>query len=228
MLARMVTVRPTRTPLRGVTSACPGCLTLSESIAANFGQGAPAPLTPRAIGCVFATEAALIEAVEQLLSAGIAPHDVHVGAVPQERANDLAQRNGVVADLLADDPFRGMGEYSGEATARRAVDRAGVWGAALGTVAGILLSFTPAGHEIPVPANLQPLANALLFFVLGLFIGSVLGAALAPQQSAHAGFRLIDGMNEGSLALIVSAPSARVDDVARVLEALGGLDLTRI
>lgn len=185
-------------------------------------------MTPSAIGCTFATEEALTAAVDQLLRAGIAPHDLHVGAVPQERANHLAQRNGVVADLLPDDPFRGMGEYSGEATARRAVDRAGVWGAALGIVAGILLSFTPAGHEIPVPAYLQLLANALLFFVLGLFVGSVLGAALAPQQSAHAGFRLIDGMNEGSLALIVAAPSAKVEDVARVLEACGGLDLTRL
>lgn len=181
-----------------------------------------------AVGCTFDTEDALTAAAKALVEAGFAHKDIHVGAVPTERAQQAAERSGIVADVPPDDPFRGMAGYSGEASARHSVDRAGVWGGALGAVGGMLLSFTPAGREIPVSHALQPLADVLFFFVLGVFVGSVLGGALAPQQSAHAGFRLIDAMNEGSLALVVVARYARLEEVTRLLERANGKGMTQL
>jgi hypothetical protein len=108
------------------------------------------------------------------------------------------------------------------------VDRAGILGAALGALAGVALGLTPVGGLLAVPHEVRLLANIALYLVLGVIVGSVLGAAFAPQPSTHVGFRLIDGMQDGALALIVSAPRARLDELHKALERCGGAGITRV
>ena len=181
-----------------------------------------------AIGCVYGSDDAFAAAAERLIASGIEPKDIHVGAVSPERAAELSQRTGATADMAADDPFRGMGVYAGEAAARRAVDRAGAWGALIGAVVGAFIGRTSLAHAIPVSAALQPIAWILFCFVIGLFIGSILGAALAPQRSTHAGFRLIDGMSDGKVALVVLVKAPHVSHVVQLLQDAGATDLTQI
>jgi hypothetical protein len=180
------------------------------------------------VGCVFGSDDACIAAIERALREGLAPQDLHVGAEAAERASEIARRTGAQADLAAEDPFRGLRGYADASVARRAMDRAGLWGAAIGAFGGLLLSRGPVGRAIPVTGPLQPLADILTFFVFGLFIGSILGGALAPQPSVHAAFRLIDGMHDGALALVAVAPAARQDEIARLLEDAGGTGTTRL
>ena len=180
-----------------------------------------------AVGCVFSSEEALNAAITRLTENGIPPGDIHVGAAHQDWAENIANAKGVVADVAPDDPFHGLAGYAGAESARRVVDRAGIISSAIGAAFGLALSFTRAGNILPVPHLLQPLANALFFFVIGLFVGSVLGASLAPQQSAHAGFRLIDAMQEGSLALIVTAAPEQAGNIASLLETAGATSITR-
>jgi hypothetical protein len=226
--ARMVTERPTRTPLRGFSDCFVESSSLPESIDVNL---PPRPATTSAggsIGCVFATDQACIAAIQNLQALGIGASEIHVGAASAERAASIAGLTGVLADILPDDPLHGMPGYSGGDAARRAVDRAGVWGAGIGALAGFLIGRGPFGNVMPVPVAAQPFAAALLFFVIGLFIGSILGAALAPQQSSHAAFRLIDGMHDGGLALIVDLLSGRKDEANKALEAAGASGLTQL
>jgi hypothetical protein len=221
----MVTLRPTRTPL---ARSRPEDLALSESIPLNYGHDGKRPLDAAAIGCMFASGDAFSAAAERLIAAGVAPDAIHVGAASQERADELGRRTGAKADISAGDPLAGIAGYAEEAAARRAVDRAGVWGAAAGAVVGAIAARTPLAHVFPVQPALQGLACVLFCFVLGLFVGSILGAALAPQRSTHVAFRLIDGMSDGGIALIVAVPGAHAAELTRLLEDAGGTDLTHL
>jgi hypothetical protein len=167
-------------------------------------------------------------AIERVRALDSAEVEIHVGAATPSRAQEIAQRTGVLADMSPEDPLHGMKGYAGQAAARRAVDNAGVWGAAVGATIGFIIGRTHFGHLVPVAAPLQPLADTLLFFVIGLFGGSILGGAFAPQQSSHAAFRLIDGMHDGSLALVVIAPKTRVEEATRLLQEAGGTGLTQL
>jgi hypothetical protein len=181
-----------------------------------------------AIGCIFSSEEMVAKASVELRNRGIAAEDIHIGAADAARAEAAAQANGVPADVHPDDPLQGFAEFGDEGAARRAIDRGGVIGAALGAVAGLILSLTPVGSLVPVPHQAQMLANCLLFFVVGTIVGSILGAALAPQQSTHVGFRLIDGMQDGALALVVVVPRNRLDEVQKILQTVGATGITRI
>lgn len=201
---------------------------MSESIPLNLGRDAEPPLGKAVLGCVFATADAFAAAAAALLGAGIEAGDIHVGAASPERAEELSLRSGAASDIAPDDPLGGIHGYAGEAVARTAVDRAGVWGAALGTAVGALVGRTPLAHVLPVDPSLQMLASVLFCFVVGLFIGSIIGAALAPQRSTHAAFRLIDGMSDGGIALIVTTPAAQASEITRLLEQAGARDLTQL
>jgi hypothetical protein len=201
---------------------------LPESIGSSFSGETASTLETGVIGCVFPTDAGCVSAIERLRALDEKALEIHVGALTPSRAQEIAQRTGVLADISPEDPLHGMKGYAGQAAARRAVDSAGVWGAAVGAVTGFFVGRAPFGHLVPVAAPLQPLADTLLFFVIGLFIGSILGGAFAPQQSSHAAFRLIDGMHDGSLALIVIAPKVRVEEATRLLEEAGGTGLSQL
>jgi len=78
------------------------------------------------------------------------------------------------------------------------------------------------GAVISVARPLQPLADGFLFFALGAIVGAVLGGALGPQLSTHAGFRLIDAMQEDSIAVVIDELSDEVLDPARRAMTDGG------
>jgi hypothetical protein len=177
---------------------------------------------------VYRSNDTLDAATAQLLALGVAADALHVGALDAQRAQAAAKRHGIHADVHPDDPLSDIGSLDRNGNARAAVDRSGMIGGLIGACCGIAISFTPAGALIPVPHAALPLANAGFYFAIGAIAGSVLGAALGPQTSTHAGFRLIDGMQEGAYALIVVAPHSRHDELQKVLETAGGTETTRV
>lgn len=201
---------------------------MSEPIARDSGHDGAATLGDGAIGCVYRSEEALDVAATRLLGLGLTADALHLGAADTERAQATAGRIGIRADLLPEDPFQDVIAPGQNDDARAALDRAGMIGGLLGAGVGVAIAFTPAGSLLNVPPAALLFANAGLYFVLGAIVGSVLGAALAPQPSTHIGFRLIDGMQEGSYALIVIAPRHKLDEVQQVLEASEGTGITRI
>jgi hypothetical protein len=225
---RMVTLRPTRTPLRGFRELTGASLSLSESIDTGLPPPPSPTLAAASIGCVLPSDEACIVVIERLVALGIAPNEIHVGATSTSRAALIAQQTQAIADIAPEDPFRDLPRYSGGDKVRLVVDKAGVWGGLIGAVAGLLIGRQPALNLLPVAPSLEPLASVLFFFVTGLFLGSILGAALAPQQSSHAAFRLIDGMQDGGVALIVGIPPGRQAELTKVLEAAGATGLTQL
>jgi len=180
------------------------------------------------VACVFSSQEALSAALDALRAHGIKPGDVGVGAADNERAQSLAAQNSIATILDPSDPLHGFGGLADETATRRSVDRGGVIGAITGAVIGLALGFTSIADWMPVARPESVLALVLFTFVLGVIVGSVLGAAFAPQSSSHAGFRLIDGMHEGGITLLVVVPEGVAPDaIAQSLRAAGGTGLTR-
>jgi hypothetical protein len=177
---------------------------------------------------VCGSDASLDAAVARLVDAAIAKNALHVGALDQLRAQAAADRLGIIADVASDDPLGGLTGIGTQGAARAGMDRGGVIGGTIGAVAGCVLAATPAGNIVAAPAYLHVLADAALYFVVGAIIGSVLGAALAPQPSTHAGFRLIDGMQDGAYALIAIVPAERHRELRQALEAAGAAGITSV
>ena len=200
----------------------------SESIPAASVQGLSSTLSASAIGCVCRTEAVLGAAITTVLDAGVPTPSVHVGALDGTAAQSVAKRFGVAADLHADDPLQGLVALPGDDAPRANVDRGGVLGCIVGALAGCAIALTPVGRYVAAPAGMLVLANAALYLVIGGIVGSVLGAALAPQSSTHAGFRLIDGMHEGGYALVALVEHARHDELQRLLESVGAVGITKV
>jgi len=201
---------------------------LSELIGQDSSQTPDSTLSESAIGCVYRSDDTLDAAVVQVLALGVDAEALHIGASDARRAQAVAQRHGIHADVHPDDPLADLVALGRNGSARAAIDQSGMIGALIGACSGIAISFTSVGALIPVPHAALQLANAGFYFVLGAVVGSVLGAALGPQASTHAGFRLIDGMQEGAYALIVVAPQNRHDELQKVLEAAGGTGITRV
>jgi hypothetical protein len=201
---------------------------LSELMGRDSSQAPQTTSSESAIGCVYRSDETLDTAATQLVALGVSPDNIHIGAVDAQRAQAAAMRHGLRADLDPDDPLADIVTLDRENKARDAVDRSGMFGALIGAGAGIAISFTPVGTLIPAPHEALALANVGFYFVLGAIFGSVLGAALGPQASTHAGFRLIDGMQEGAYAMIVVAPQSRHDELQKLIEAAGGTGTTRV
>src|ERR1700694_1651622 len=204
---------------------------LGRTMAADSPQGLASTLDSgqRAIlACIFRDEQQLADAVAKLQQASLVTHDMRIGAADQTRAELAATKLGIQSDVDALDPLRGMASLSSESVTRQSVDRAGVIGAAIGVLAGFGLSFTPLAMLMPVERSAQTLALVAFWFVVGAIVGAVLGAAFAAQSSSHAGFRLIDGMQEGGLVLIIAAARDRGDALQEILESSGGSALTRL
>ncbi len=169
-----------------------------------------------------------MRAVAGLAALGIPRDALHAGAREQHVAEEFARAAQIAADVLPEDPLGRFGTAHSEGRARRAADRGGVIGAAAGVLAGFLVSLTPAQAVVPVAPPLQRLGDVLLFFVVGLFIGTTLGSALAPQPTSHAAFRLVDAVSEGALVLVVTALAASADEIRTVMEANGGRYVTSV
>ncbi|HEY7980233.1 MAG TPA: hypothetical protein VID19_02020 [Candidatus Eremiobacteraceae bacterium] len=165
-----------------------------------------------------ADEAAVAVIVAALREAGIDPHAIRVGALDQNRAEAIAQANGVRTGIDPDDPLAGAPGLGGATDHRRRVDRGGVIGAIAGALLGVALGMLPAGRFLASFPDQAPLIDGLLFFVAGGISGAVLGGAFGLQRSTHSGFRLIDGMAEGSIALLVWSVRPQSTAVRAVLD----------
>ena len=222
-----MTDNPTKGPRAADARAASGD-DVSESMPRASGSRQAPTLGAGAIGCVCRSDQTLDAAAAGLAGLEIAKTQLHLGASDESRALAAAQRLGIAADLQPDDPLGGLVAPGDGSAPRTAIDRAGTFGALLGAAAGAAIAFTPAGRLVSAPQTLLVAANAALYFVLGGIVGSVLGAALAPQPSTHSGFRLIDGMQEGAYALIAVAPRERHDELQRALEGAGATGITRL
>jgi hypothetical protein len=179
------------------------------------------------IGCTFSSDDAAVAAARALTGSGAAS-GVGIGASDRERATRIAQAAGIDRTLEPSDPLGGIpGLASGEAAAA-GVNNGAVAGGTVGGIAGIAVGFSSAGALLPADGAMRVLAWALLLFAVGVAIGGVLGGAFGSRPSTHAGFRLIDAMEEGGLALVATIDGSQVDAVKQQLEAGGAADVVVI
>ena len=132
------------------------------------------------------------------------------------------------SDVDPEDPLAGAPGLASAAGGAVAIDRGGVIGGLIGAVAGLLIGFIPGIHLVQTDPSRQMLADALLLFILGALAGATLGGALAPQRSSHAGFRIVDELEHGALAVVASLDAKQAPDVIRTLTAAGGLHVIRV
>lgn len=178
------------------------------------------------VACALADDATVIAAVHALRAAGIADASVRVGAEDAARAQTLARTLGLVADVDVRDPLAGVAGLAREAESISRTDRGAIAGAVIGIVAAIGLSFTQLRHLVAAPPQYELLASALVLGVVGLACGAVLGTALGPQRSTHAGFRLVDAAEAGDVILLVSVPATAASGARATLEKAGARNAT--
>jgi MFS family permease len=172
-----------------------------------------------------ADEVAAASLITALCASGIELSAIRIGAHDSERAQAIAAANGVGAGVAPDDPLAGAPGLANAVDQRRAVDRGGMIGALVGAVAGAAFGLFPLGHFIAVDPGWAPLADGLLLFVVGGVSGAVLGGAFGPRLSTHAGFRLIDGMEEGSIGIAVACLRSQTSQTRAVFETAGAADV---
>ncbi len=179
------------------------------------------------VACVYESDDAALAALRHLFVIGVAPQSVRVGATNGKRADALATEVGARSDVDPIDPLHGVVGVR-RAAAYGGVDYGAFLGGIVGAVIGVALGLTRAGSIIAVSAALRPLADGLLFFAIGAIAGAVLGNALGAPPSTHAGFRLIDAMEEGRIAVIVEIPEDKAESVRRSMEAAGASELLQL
>lgn len=177
-----------------------------------------------AIACTFADDGAAIAAMQRLAASG-AVGAWRVGAADPARAQSIAQAAGAAADLDPADPLAGLGDLVSPASAGTGINMGAAIGGAVGVLGGLAAGETAIASIVPVETSLRPLAATLLFFAVGTAVGAVLGSAFGRRPSTHAGFRLIDGMEAGHVALVGTIEDANVDGAREALAAAGAEDL---
>jgi hypothetical protein len=173
-------------------------------------------------------ETAVADLVAALREAGVELHAIRIGAAEPSRADAIAVAHGVRTGVDLEDPLAGAPGLGDETGHRLRVDRGGMIGAIVGAVIGVVLGLLPAGRFLSTFPDEAPLIDGLLFFVAGGISGAVLGGAFGLQRSTHAGFRLVDGMAEGSIALLVTCPPAQSAAVQAVMDAHRATDVVVI
>jgi hypothetical protein len=173
-------------------------------------------------------DAAVADLVAALRASTEELRTIRVGARDRARAEAIAAAHGVAADVATDDPLAGAPGLGTQADHRLRIDKGGVIGALAGAAIGTALGFLPAGRFITMVPDQAPLIDGLLFFVAGGISGAVLGGAFGQQLSTHAGFRLIDGMDEGSIAVIVSCVHDRASAIRAIFDANRATDVVVI
>jgi len=161
-------------------------------------------------------------------AAGIALQSIRIGAQDSARALAIATAHGVRGDVSPEDPLAGAPGLGTEADHRRRVDRGGMIGALAGALIGAVFGMLPPGRFVSPSPDQAPLVDALLFFAAGGISGVVLGGSFGEQLSTHAGFRLIDGMAEGRIAVSVSCASPQTADVRAIFDEQRASDIVVI
>jgi hypothetical protein len=190
----------------------------------------PLSTPPVFVACAFKDPAAIESAVRELLASGVNASDIGLGGLGAhaEPARTLAAELGVRPDVDPEDPLAGAPGLASADRGAIAIDRGGVIGGLIGAVAGLIVGFIPGIHIVQTDPSYRVLADALLFFILGALAGATLGGALAPQRSSHAGFRIVDELEHGALAVVVSLDAAQAAEALRLLTAAGGLHVIRV
>jgi len=170
------------------------------------------------VGCAFAADDAAVAALRAFSEAGLIVH-WRIGATDRARAEEVARAVDGIADLDPADPLAGLPGVASGSSASSGVNNGAAIGGLVGAAAGVVGGFTPLAAIMPVDEHLRAVAAALLFFAIGASVGGVLGGALGRQPSTHAGFRLIDAMEEGAVAILGTIDADRLLDVRRLLES---------
>lgn len=179
------------------------------------------------IGCTFSTDEAAVAALQALSDGGLAS-TLRVGARDHERASKLAADFGATANLDPTDPLAGIPGLASGADAAAGVNAGAVTGGVVGAIAGFISGSTPLAAIMPVDPSARTAAATLFFFIVGVAVGGVLGGAFGRRPSTHAGFRLIDAMEAGDVALLASVEEEHLNDVRRTLESAGASDIIAI
>lgn len=180
------------------------------------------------VACYFESDEAADRGARALLAAGIPDASIRIGAVLGERASAIARNLGIGSGVDPSDPLAGVAGLAAELTSRGAIDRGAALGAAVGLAAGVAIGLSPYAAFVPVAPTQRVVADALLLFALGAVAGGAFGNAFGPRRSTHVGYRIVDGMADGGIGMLVSVPSEGADAVAALLEAAGARDLLRV
>lgn len=179
------------------------------------------------VGCAFASEEAAIAAMRVLSAVG-AVSVWRVGATDRERAQRVALASNGSADLDPADPLSGAPGLASGSAASSGVNMGALAGGAIGAGSGLAVGFTSLGSIVPVDAGARPLATALLLFAIGVAVGGVWGSAFGKRSSTHAGFRLIDAMEAGDIALVGVVNEGQAIEAQRLLAENGAADIVLI
>jgi hypothetical protein len=172
-----------------------------------------------------ADEAGAGSLIAALCASGVKLDGIRVGAADAARAQAIGASNGVRADLVKDDPLGGAPGLTNASDQRLAVDRGGIVGSLVGAAVGVILGFFPIGHLVVIQVGNASLVDGLLLFVFGGICGAVLGGAFGPRLSTHAGFRLVDGMDEGHIAVTASCAREKSAEIKAVFATAGAGDV---
>ena len=183
------------------------------------------PLGRATVACLATDESAAERIVAALTTAGIEPASLSLCAQDDARARTLAARLAISADRTAEDPLAGAPGLEGPVAQRARADRGALWGALAGIIAGIALGLSPVGQIAQVAPEFAVVADVLFFFVIGIIGGAVLGTAIGPRLSTHVGYRLIDGMQEGSIAIVASCGSYQVAAASTAMTESNAVDV---
>jgi len=180
------------------------------------------------LACAFDADESAASGIRALLENGLPSSAIRVGAIDRERTRALRAQFGVGDELDAADPLAGVADLAAQPRASGAIDRGAVVGAVVGTAIGVAVGLTPGGKIMPVAGAQQALADGLLCFALGAIAGASLGGALGPRRSSHVGYRIIDALDAGAIAVVAEVPDAVVEIAVTALEFAGAHDVLRI
>lgn len=178
------------------------------------------------LGCAFASDDAIIDAIRSLSGDGTVV-GWRIGATDKERAARVAQAAGALDDLDPTDPLRGVPGVASSGDAGASVNVGAAVGAVTGAVVGLALS-SALGALMPVDPTARTIASSILCFAIGMAVGGVLGGAFGKRPSTHAGFRLIDAMDAGDVAAIGTVDAERVAEVRSALQDRGAAEIVVI
>jgi hypothetical protein len=176
------------------------------------------------IACTFSSDDVASSAILALSNAGLVDA-WRVGAIDKVRAAAIARAVAAAADVDPLDPLRGVVGVASGGDAASGVNLGALIGGAAGAAVGFLGGSTSLGALMPVEPSLRAIAATMLFFALGIAVGGVLGGAFGKRPSTHAGFRLIDAMEAGEIAVIGSVLTERSSEARKMLEDNAAADI---